>query len=36
MGVPAEIIVGIIGVETIYGQQTGTYRVMDALCHAGL
>ena len=31
MGVPAEIIVGIIGVETIYGQQTGTYRVMDAL-----
>jgi membrane-bound lytic murein transglycosylase B len=31
-GVPASIIVGIIGVETIYGQQTGTYRVMDALC----
>ena len=30
-GVPANIIVGIIGVETIYGQQTGTYRVMDAL-----
>ena len=30
-GVPAEIIVGIIGVETIYGQQTGTFRVMDAL-----
>ena len=30
-GVPASIIVGIIGVETIYGQQTGTYRVMDAL-----
>ena len=30
-GVPAQIIVGIIGVETIYGQQTGTYRVMDAL-----
>ncbi|MFZ2306104.1 MAG: lytic murein transglycosylase B [Rhodoferax sp.] len=30
-GVPAAIIVGIIGVETIYGQQTGTYRVMDAL-----
>ncbi len=30
-GVPAEIIVGIIGVETIYGQQIGTYRVMDAL-----
>ncbi len=30
-GVPAAIIVGIIGVETIYGQQVGTYRVMDAL-----
>jgi membrane-bound lytic murein transglycosylase B len=30
-GVPADIIVGIIGVETIYGQQTGSYRVMDAL-----
>jgi membrane-bound lytic murein transglycosylase B len=31
-GVPAEIIVGIIGVESIYGQQVGNYRVMDALC----
>jgi len=30
-GVPPEIIVGIIGVETIYGQQLGTFRVMDAL-----
>ncbi len=30
-GVPAEIIVGIIGVETIYGQQTGNQRVLDAL-----
>lgn len=30
-GVPAEIIVGIIGVETIYGQQMGTFRVIDAL-----
>ena len=30
-GVPAEIVVGIIGVETIYGQQMGTFRVMDAL-----
>jgi membrane-bound lytic murein transglycosylase B len=30
-GVPPEIIVGIVGVETIYGQQIGTYRVMDAL-----
>ena len=30
-GVPAEIIVGIIGVETIYGQQMGSFRVIDAL-----
>ncbi len=30
-GVPAEIIVGVIGVETIYGQQMGDYRVLDAL-----
>lgn len=30
-GVPAEIIVGILGVETIYGQQTGSFRVLDAL-----
>jgi membrane-bound lytic murein transglycosylase B len=30
-GVPAEIIVGIVGVETIYGQQTGSFRVLDAL-----
>ena len=30
-GVPAEIIVGIIGVETIYGQHMGNFRVMDAL-----
>jgi membrane-bound lytic murein transglycosylase B len=30
-GVPAGIIVGILGVETIYGQQTGNFRVLDAL-----
>jgi len=30
-GVPPEIIVGIIGVETLYGQQMGSYRVIDAL-----
>lgn len=30
-GVPAEIVVGIIGVETIYGQQMGSFRVLDAL-----
>ncbi len=30
-GVPAEIIVGIIGVETVYGRNTGRFRIMDAL-----
>ncbi len=30
-GVPAEIIVGIIGVETIYGRDTGKFRVLDTL-----
>ncbi|HQX58969.1 MAG: lytic murein transglycosylase B [Rhodoferax sp.] len=30
-GVPAEIIVGVIGVETIFGRNTGNFRVMDAL-----
>lgn len=30
-GVPAEIIVGILGVETGYGQNTGGFRVIDAL-----
>jgi membrane-bound lytic murein transglycosylase B len=30
-GVPAEIIVSIIGVETYYGRITGSYRVIDAL-----
>ncbi len=30
-GVPAEIIVDVIGVETIYGRDTGNFRVMDAL-----
>lgn len=30
-GVPSEIIVSIIGVETIYGQHTGNIRVLDAL-----
>lgn len=31
-GVPAAIIVGIIGIESIFGTHTGSYRVMDALC----
>ena len=30
-GIPAEIIVGIIGVETFYGRDTGRFRVVDAL-----
>ncbi|PUE08328.1 lytic murein transglycosylase B [Limnohabitans sp. T6-20] len=30
-GVPASIVVGIIGVETLYGQNTGNFRVVDAL-----
>ena len=30
-GVPAEMIVAIIGVETSYGGNTGSYRVLDAL-----
>jgi membrane-bound lytic murein transglycosylase B len=30
-GVPPEIVVGIVGVETIYGRQMGNFRVLDAL-----
>jgi len=30
-GVPPEIVVGIVGVETIYGQQMGNFRTLDAL-----
>jgi membrane-bound lytic murein transglycosylase B len=30
-GVPPEIIVGIVGVESLFGQQTGNFRVIDAL-----
>jgi membrane-bound lytic murein transglycosylase B len=30
-GVPAQVIVAIVGVETRYGQNKGTFRVMDAL-----
>jgi protein-glutamine gamma-glutamyltransferase len=30
-GVPPEIVTGIVGVETIYGQQMGNFRVIDAL-----
>lgn len=34
-GVPAEIMVAIIGVETFYGRHTGRYRVLDALFTLG-
>jgi membrane-bound lytic murein transglycosylase B len=30
-GVPCEIVVGIVGVETFYGRITGSFRVLDAL-----
>ncbi len=30
-GVPPEIVVGIVGVETYYGRVMGNYRVVDAL-----
>ncbi len=30
-GVPGEIIVAILGVETVYGRNVGSYRVIDAL-----
>lgn len=35
-GVPAEIIIGIIGVETYYGRHLGRYRVLDALATLAL
>ncbi len=30
-GVPPSIVLGILGVETIYGRNTGSFRVLDAL-----
>ncbi len=30
-GVPASVVIGILGVETIYGKRMGKYRVLDAL-----
>ncbi|GAB2910621.1 lytic murein transglycosylase B [Paraburkholderia jirisanensis] len=30
-GVPPEVVVGIIGVETLYGRYMGNFRVLDAL-----
>ena len=35
LGVPASVVVGIIGVETYYGRNTGSYRVLDALTTLG-
>ena len=34
-GVPAQVIVSIIGIETFYGRNTGSYRVIDALSTLG-
>ncbi len=34
-GVPAEIIVAIIGVETLYGERAGSIRVIDSLVTLG-
>jgi membrane-bound lytic murein transglycosylase B len=30
-GVPASVLLAIVGVETFYGEKTGSYRVIDAL-----
>lgn len=30
-GVPASLVVGVIGVETLYGRHTGTHKVIDAI-----
>jgi membrane-bound lytic murein transglycosylase B len=35
-GVPAEIVAGVIGVETIYGRFTGGFRAIDALATLAL
>ncbi len=34
-GVPAELIVAVIGIETNYGKNTGSFRVADALATLG-
>jgi len=34
-GVPTEVIVAIVGVETNYGMNTGSFRVIDALATLG-
>ena len=35
-GVPAAVVVGIVGVETYYGRVTGGFRVLDALATLSL
>ncbi|MEY4767084.1 MAG: lytic murein transglycosylase [Pseudomonadota bacterium] len=35
-GVPASVIVGVLGVETIYGRQMGSFRALDALATLSL
>ncbi len=35
-GVPAHIVAGVIGVETLYGRDTGKFRVLDALATLSL
>ncbi len=30
-GVPPEVVVGVVGVETLYGRHMGNFRVLDAL-----
>ena len=30
-GVPASLVVGVLGVETLYGQHMGQFRILDAL-----
>ena len=34
-GVPAHVIVAVLGVETLYGRRKGSYRVLDALATLG-
>ena len=34
-GVPAHVIVAVLGVETLYGRRKGSYRVLDALTTLG-
>ena len=35
-GVPASVVVGVLGVETIYGRQMGSFRAIDALATLSL